>query len=252
MDKNIHIEVADLTMAYDDNVIQRNLTFQVRRGDIFILMGDSGCGKSTLLRYMTGLKEPETGRILIGEEDFWRASQEQRDRIMRRSGILYQHGALWSSMTVAENVGLPLSQFTDLSLAEVEEMVTFKLSLVGLSGFEDYYPSELSGGMQKRAGLARAIALDPQILFFDEPSTGLDPVNAKRLDDLILELRDSLGATLVIVTHEVDSIVALGNDSIFLDTESKTMIASGDPKLLLKECDHPKVRRFFAKEAEIS
>ncbi len=150
-------------------------------------------------------------------------------------------------MTLAENIALPLAEYTDLSSAEISELVSLKLALVGLSGFEDYYPSEISGGMQKRAGLARAIALDPDILFFDEPSAGLDPVSAKLLDDLILELRDSLGTTLVIVTHELASIFAIGNNSVFLDAESKTMIAGGDPKTLLKECDVPAVRQFLTR-----
>ena len=164
-----------------------------------------------------------------------------------KMGVLYQSGALFSSMTLAENIALPLAEFTDLSPADIREIVSLKLSLVGLSGFQDYYPSELSGGMQKRAGLARAMALDPDILFFDEPSAGLDPISSRLLDDLILHLRDYLGATLVVVTHELSSILSIGNNSVFLDAEAKTIIAQGDPKLLLKECDVPKVRQFLTR-----
>ncbi len=234
-------------MAYGDFIIQKDLNFTVNREDIFIIMGGSGCGKSTLLRLMVGLKPPEKGSVFYDDIDFWRASEQQRNQIMRRNGILYQSGALWSSMTLAENIALPLGEYTDLSPADIRELVALKLALVGLSGFEDYYPSEISGGMQKRAGLARAISLDPDILFFDEPSAGLDPVSAKLLDDLILELRDSLGATLIIVTHELASIFAIGNNSIFLDPETKTMIASGNPKVLLNECEDPKVRQFLTR-----
>ncbi len=241
------ITVNDLTMAYGDFIIQQNLNFTVNKEDIFIIMGGSGCGKSTLLRLLIGLKQPTAGSIFYQKTDFWQASEQQRNEIMRHNGILYQSGALWSSMTLAENVTLPLAEYTDLSTAEIKELVSLKLALVGLSGFEDYYPSEISGGMQKRAGLARAIALDPDILFFDEPSAGLDPVSAKLLDDLILELRDSLGTTLIIVTHELASIFAIGNNSVFLDAESKTMITGGNPTTLLKESEDPRVRQFLTR-----
>lgn len=234
-------------MAYGDFIIQKDLNFTVNKEDIFIIMGGSGCGKSTLLRLMVGLKPPAKGSIFYDDIDFWRSDEQQRNQIMRRNGILYQSGALWSSMTLAENIALPLGEYTDLCTAEIQELVALKLALVGLSGFENYYPSEISGGMQKRAGLARAMALDPDILFFDEPSAGLDPVSAKLLDDLILELRDSLGATLVIVTHELASIFAIGNNSIFLDPETKTMIASGNPKVLLNDCEDPRVRQFLTR-----
>ncbi|MDH4232887.1 MAG: ATP-binding cassette domain-containing protein, partial [Nitrospirota bacterium] len=177
---------------------------------------------------------------------FWDAEPAQQERIMRRIGILYQSGALWSSMTLEENVAVPLQQFTELTPDRIREVVSFKLALVGLAGFEDFYPAELSGGMQKRAGLARAMALDPDILFFDEPSSGLDPISARRLDDLILELRDSLGATVVLVTHELASIFAVGNNSVFLDAETRTVIAAGDPKKLRDESPDPKVRNFLA------
>ncbi len=247
MSTEAHIIVNDLTMAYGGFIIQQDLNFTVNKEDIFILMGASGCGKSTLLRHLVGLKSPAKGTVFYQDLDFWHASEQQKNLIMRRNGILYQSGALWSAMTLAENIALPLEEYTNLGQAEIQELASLKLALVGLSGFENYYPSEISGGMQKRAGLARAIALDPEILFFDEPSAGLDPISAKLLDDLILELRDSLGATLVIVTHELASIFAIGNNSVFLDPESKTMIASGDPNILLKECDDPRVRNFLTR-----
>jgi phospholipid/cholesterol/gamma-HCH transport system ATP-binding protein len=239
------IKVQNLTMAYGDFVLQRGLTFEIAAGDIFIIMGGSGCGKSTLMRHLVGLKPPAKGQVFFGDINFWGASPRERERIMRRFGILYQRGALWSSLTLAENVALPLQEFSDYSDSQIMDLVSLKLSLVGLAGFEGYYPSEISGGMQKRAGLARAMALDPEILFFDEPSAGLDPVSARRLDDLILELRESLGATVVVVTHELASIFAIGNNSVFLDSDSRTMIASGNPREMLAECDHPTVRSFL-------
>ncbi|EFK09788.1 ABC transporter, ATP-binding protein [delta proteobacterium NaphS2] len=240
-----YITVKDLTMAYGDFVVMRNLNFTINRGDIFIIMGGSGCGKSTLLRHMIGLKPPAKGDILYGDFNFWKAAPSERQKMMRNVGVLYQSGALWSSMTLAENVALPLQQYTKLSKKKIRDQVALKLSLVALSGFEDFYPSEISGGMRKRAGLARAMALDPEILFFDEPSAGLDPVSAKRLDDLILQLRDSLEATVVVVTHELPSIFAIGNNSVFLDPETRTMVASGDPKKLLAEDHDPKVQAFL-------
>ncbi|BCX89900.1 phospholipid/cholesterol/gamma-HCH transport system ATP-binding protein [Methylomarinovum tepidoasis] len=241
-----HLTVRDLTMAYGDRIIQRDLNFTVNRGDIFIIMGGSGCGKSTLLRHLIGLLPPARGHIYYGDVDFWAAPPTRRQAILRRIGVLYQSGALWSSMTLAENVSLPLEEYTRLPEAEIQALASFKLSLVGLRGFEDFYPFEISGGMQKRAGLARAIALDPEILFFDEPSAGLDPISAKRLDDLIVELRDSLGATVVIVTHELPSILAIGTNSVFLDAEAKTMIAQGPPRELLHH-PNPKVREFLTR-----
>jgi phospholipid/cholesterol/gamma-HCH transport system ATP-binding protein len=241
------IVVQDLDMTYGDFVIQRDLNFVVRNGDIFVIMGGSGCGKSTLLRHMVGLKEPARGRVVYGGESLWEVSPEERRAILRGVGVLYQKGALWSSMTLAENVAMPLQEYTDLAPAEVQELVSLKLALVGLAGFEDYYPSEISGGMQKRAGLARAMALDPKILFFDEPSAGLDPISSRLLDDLIIELRDSLGATIVIVTHELASIFAVGTNSVFLDADTKTMIAQGPPKQLLAECHDVRVRKFLTR-----
>ncbi len=241
------ITVRNLTMAYGTFVLMRDVNFTVRRGDVFIIMGGSGCGKSTLLRHLVGLKEPATGDIYYGEENFTTATAEAREQMVRRIGVLYQSGALFSSMTLAENIGLPLGEFTGLSPKEIREVASLKLALVGLKGFEDYYPSQISGGMQKRAGLARAMALDPEFLFFDEPSAGLDPISSRLLDDLILELRDSLGATVVVVTHELASIFTIGNNSVFLDPDSRTMIASGDPKELLAHSTDPRVQRFLTR-----
>jgi phospholipid/cholesterol/gamma-HCH transport system ATP-binding protein len=247
------ITIQDLTMAYGTFVIQRDLSFTIPAGEIFIIMGGSGCGKSTLLRHLIGLVHPAKGDVFYDGESFWTATPDQRERMMRRFGVLYQSGALWSSMTLAENIALPLGEYTNLRPHEIRDVVSLKLALVGLAGFEDFYPSELSGGMRKRAGLARAMALDPDILFFDEPSAGLDPLSSRRLDDLILELRDSLGATVVIVTHELQSIFAIGDNAVFLDSETKTMLAVGNPAVLRDTSPEPKIRAFLTRgEAEAS
>jgi phospholipid/cholesterol/gamma-HCH transport system ATP-binding protein len=242
-----YIEVQDLTMAYGDFVLMRDLSFTIHRGEVFIVMGGSGCGKSTLMKILVGLKEPARGDVFYGPVNFWAAEPHERDRMMRSVGILYQAGALWSSMTLAGNVALPIEEYTDLGPSQIRDLVSLKLALVGLAGFEDYYPSELSGGMRKRAGLARAIALDPEILFFDEPGAGLDPVSSRLLDDLILELRDSLGATVVVVTHELSSIFEIGDNSIYLDTETRTITGRGNPKTLLAESEDLNVRRFLTR-----
>jgi len=234
-------------MAYGDFVVQQDLTFTINQGDIFIIMGGSGCGKSTLLRHMVGLKAPAKGSVLYGDISFWDTDEATRARLMRQFGILYQSGALWSSMTLAENIALPLTTYTDLATDAIADIVALKLALVGLSGFEDYFPSEISGGMRKRAGLARAMALDPEILFFDEPSAGLDPISAHLLDELIVEIRESLGATIVIVTHELASIFAISNNAVFLDPEAKTMIAAGDPKEMLNTSKDPRIIRFLTR-----
>jgi phospholipid/cholesterol/gamma-HCH transport system ATP-binding protein len=212
-------------------------------------MGASGCGKSTLLRHLIGLNEPARGEIWYGDECFTKAEPERRQAMLRRFGVLYQSGALWSSMTLAENVGLPLGEYTDLTPAQIREIASLKLGLVGLKGFEDFYPSQISGGMQKRAGLARAMALDPDVLFFDEPSAGLDPISSKLLDDLILELSASLGATIVVVTHELASIFTIATNSLFLDVETRTMTALGPPQELVHSTD-ANVRRFLTRGAD--
>jgi len=241
------IEVQGLDLGYDGIPVLHDLNFSVNKGDIFIVMGVSGSGKSTLLKSMIGLKEPTKGKILFNGKSFWDEETQGQQNMMRGFGVLYQEGALWSSMTVGENVALPLELYTKLSKQQIQEIVALKLSLVGLEGHEDLFPSGISGGMCKRVSLARAIALDPGIIFFDEPSAGLDPINARKLDDLILELRDGLGATIVVVTHELASIFAIGNNSVFLDEVSKTMIATGDPKALLADSKDPRVIQFLTR-----
>jgi phospholipid/cholesterol/gamma-HCH transport system ATP-binding protein len=244
------IIVKDLDMGYGEFIVMRDLNFIVNRGDIFVIMGASGCGKSTLLKILIGLKRPLCGKVLYGDTSFWEIDSSERERMMHRFGILYQYGALWTSMTLEENIALPLQYYTKLNPGQIKEIVSLKLSLVGLAGFEDYYPSEISGGMKKRAGLARAMAMDPDILFFDEPSSGLDPVSGRLLDDLILELCASLGTTIIVVTHDLASIYAIGNNSIFLDVDLKTMTASGDPRRLLAESRDPSLRRFLTRGEE--
>ena len=244
------IEVQALEIGYNENLVMRDLNFSVNKGDIFIVMGVSGCGKSTLLKSMIGLKQPSKGKVLFNKKSFWDEDDKGQKEMMRQFGVLYQSGALWSSLTVGKNVALPLELYTKLSKEQINEIVALKLSLVGLEGHEELYPSAISGGMCKRVSLARAIALDPEIIFFDEPSAGLDPVNSRKLDDLILELRDGLGATIVIVTHELPSIFAIGNNSVFLDEASKTMIATGDPKALLAESQDTRVIQFLTRGGE--
>jgi phospholipid/cholesterol/gamma-HCH transport system ATP-binding protein len=196
---------------------------------------------------MIGLKEPSQGDIFYEGVPFWKSSEDARQERLRTFGVLFQSGALWSSMTLAENIGLPLGEYTDLPASDITDIARLKLALVGLKGFEDYYPAEISGGMCKRAGLARALALDPEILFFDEPSAGLDPISSRNLDELILQLRDSLGATFVVVTHELASIFTIADNSVFLDPNTRTMRASGDPRELLKNSTDPAVREFLTR-----
>ncbi len=239
------ISVRRLTMGFGDRVVIRDLDFAVHRGEIFVVMGASGCGKTTLLRHLLGLQEPAAGDVRYGGESFTAAPPDVRERLLRRVGVLFQGSALWTSMTLAENVALPLEQFTSLGASSVRAVVRLKLSLVGLRGFEDYYPWELSGGMQKRAGLARAISLDPEILLIDEPSASLDPPTARRLDALILQLRDALGTTAVVVTHDVATILGIGTRALFLDGEAQRAIAEGRPSELRASGPAP-VRAFFA------
>ncbi len=244
-----HITVSHLEMAYGDFVVMRDLNFTVEHGEVLVIMGGSGCGKSTLLRHLIGLKEPAKGDILYDGQSFVQSSLEEQKKKLRAFGVLYQGGALWSSMTLSENIALPLEEYTKLTPSEIREVIAYKLALVGLAGFEEFYPSEISGGMRKRAGLARAMALDPEILFFDEPSAGLDPISSSRLDDLILQLRDSLGSTVVVVTHELQSIFAIADKAVFLDVEKRTLTALGNPNDMLRDPPNDNVRRFLTRDS---
>lgn len=244
------IKATDLSVGYGDYVLLHDANYQVNQGDVFIIMGGSGCGKSSMLRVLTGLLPPLKGRVEIEGVNMVTASAEQIQKIRQKSGILYQSGALFSSMTLAENIMLPLQQYSDYSPATIRELAGLKLALVGLKGFDDFYPSEISGGMKKRAGLARALALDPNIVYFDEPSAGLDPISSHNLDELILEINHSLGTTIVVVTHELSSIFAIGNNSIFLDAESKTIMARGNPRELLKNPPNQAVYEFLTRGGE--
>jgi len=241
------IEIRGVTLAYGSLVVLRDIQARVRPGAVFAIVGGSGCGKSTLLRAMIGLHAPAAGEILYDGAPFWGADPDVRQDRLRSFGVLFQSGALWSSMTLGENVGLVLGEFTDLGPGEIRDVARLKLSLVGLSGFENFYPSEVSGGMAKRAGLARALALDPDILFLDEPSAGLDPITSRNLDELILQLRGSLGATFVVVTHELASILTIADDCLFLDGTIRTMRAQGPPRELLRTSDDPVVRAFLTR-----
>lgn len=241
------IDVQNLTLSYDDFTLMKDMTFSVKKGEIFMIMGGSGCGKSTLLRTLTGLNPITKGHVFINGVDMAKATDSEKDKIMQGCGILYQSGALFSSMTLAENIALPLQQYTDYSPKMIADLTQLKLALVGLKGFGDFYPSEISGGMKKRAGLARALALDPDILYFDEPSAGLDPISSKLLDDLILDINQSLGTTIVIVTHELPSIFAVGTNSIFLDSDKKGIGAIGCPTDLLKHPPNETIAQFLTR-----
>lgn len=246
-DKKTHIEVKHLKMGYDGFEVMKDMSFKVRRGEIFFVVGGSGCGKTTLLKHMIGLLAPQSGDILYDGKSFVFGTDEEKESILNKFGVLYQASALWTSMTLLENIALPLEQHTNLGEEEIREIALVKLSLVGLKGFEDFYPAQLSGGMKKRAGLARAMALDPEILFFDEPSSGLDPVNARRLDDLIVVLRKSLGTTVVVVSHDLTSIMTIADRLIYLDAGAKNIIAEGTPKELLEHSKDPRVIEFFTR-----
>lgn len=250
MKTQTQISVRGLTVAYGDFVLFNKIDFDINKGDVFIIMGASGCGKSSLLRVLTGLVPAASGKVVIDGVDFTSASEQERNILMQKCGILYQGGALFSSMTLAENIAMPLKQYTDYSDKLISELVSLKLALVGLTGFEDFYPSEISGGMKKRAGLARALALDPEIVYFDEPSAGLDPISSKMLDDLILDINQSLGTTIVVVTHELASIFAIGNNSIFLDANTKNILGRGNPKELLKNPPNEEIYKFLTRGAE--
>lgn len=239
------IEVENLECRYGERPVLEHVSFAVKRGEIFFIIGGSGCGKSTLLRNMVGLHPPAKGAVRYFGQDFTHAAPAQRKALLRTFGVLYQSGALWSSMTLRENVSLPLELYADLTRREREAIVALKLAQVGLAGYEDYYPAEISGGMKKRAGLARALALDPAVVFFDEPSAGLDPLSARRLDELILELRASMRCTVVVVTHELASIFTIADSAVFLDADTRTMLDTGAPKDLMERSKSDKVRLFL-------
>lgn len=236
-----------MTISYNNLVLLKDINFTINKHDIFIIMGASGCGKTSLLNVMTGLKKPDNGNIVIDNINFWHSDNETKNSIMKKCGILYQSGALFSSMTLAENIALPLEQYTTYTKNEIKELISLKLALVGLAGFENFYPSEISGGMKKRAGFARALALDPKIVYFDEPSAGLDPINSRLLDELIIDINQSLGTTIVVITHELDSIFKIGTNSIFLDGEQHSITGYGNPKELLKNSTDQKVLDFLTR-----
>jgi phospholipid/cholesterol/gamma-HCH transport system ATP-binding protein len=242
------LQVRGLTFGYAGESVQKDVSFDVKQGSIFAIMGESGCGKSTLLKVLTGLLRPSAGTVHFGDQDYWSMDETQREAFGRRIGVLFQGGALWSSMNAEENVALPLQMFSRLSDTSIDALVQLKLSLVGLDTGRASMPSDLSGGMRQRVGLARALSLDPEILFLDEPSAGLDPVAAERFDDLILELRDGFGVTVVMVSHELASLFGICDDGVFLDGNTHTVIAHGAPRILRDSSDHPTVHAFMTRE----
>jgi len=245
MERQTIISVKDMVAGYGDDIILDRISFDVYNGEIFVILGGSGCGKSTLLKHLIGLMKPVSGRIIIDGDDICRCDDATFTRILKKFGVLYQSGALLGSMTLAENIALPIREYTDLSESAVDMLVRLKLGLVNLDGYENHLPSEISGGMKKRAGLARAMALNPKILFFDEPSAGLDPITSAELDNLIINLNKNLGTTMVIVTHELQSIFTVAHRIIMLDKRTRTIIAEGDPRDLRDSSQNPFVKNFF-------
>jgi len=244
------IRVDNVTMAYGNFVVMRDLDFTLEAEQITVIMGGSGCGKSTLLRHMIGLLEPAKGDIFFGDTNFTSSTEDEQEAMKQNFGVLYQGGALWSSMTLEENIALPLHHYTKLPEKEIRDVVGYKLALVGLAGFEDFLPGQISGGMRKRAALARAMALDPDFLFLDEPSAGLDPVTSQRLDELILQLRNTVGATIVVVSHELASIFTIADKAVYLDAKSRTLLDMGKPDDLLENSPHAEVRTFLSRGAK--
>ena len=243
------VAVDDLECGYDGRVLLQHVSFTVQPGELFFVIGGSGCGKSTLLKHMIGLQRPTAGTIRYFGESFTDAAPTRRRELLRTFGVLYQNSALWSSLTLRENITLPLEEYTPLSKHERNELAALRLAQVSLSGYEDYYPSEISGGMKKRAALARALTLDPAIVFFDEPSAGLDPVTSRKLDELILQIRETLGTTMIIVSHELDSIFSIADRVIMLEREAKGIIAEGKPLELAQTSRDPRVQEFLQRRA---
>lgn len=245
------IQVTDLTAGYDDDIILDNVTFDVNPGEVFVILGGSGCGKTTLLRHLVGLNRPLSGRVIIDGDDIASNDSAVVDNALKKIGILFQSSALFGSMTIEENVALPIAEYSDLSRQAIFDLVRMKLCMVDLSGYENHLPSEISGGMKKRAGLARALALNPKILFLDEPTAGLDPPTSAEIDALILHINRAIGTTIVIVTHELDSIFSIAQRVIMLDKETKGIIAEGNPEYLKENSDIESVRAFFNRQARI-
>jgi len=242
------LRVEGLAFGYGTSIVQHDISFEVGDKSIFAIMGGSGCGKSTLMKTMIGLLNPSAGTIFVNNENYWASTEERRTEIGRRFGVVFQGGALWSSMTAEDNVALPLRMFTTLDDASIVALAQLKLSLVGLEASGLVMPGDLSGGMQRRVGIARALSLEPDVLFLDEPSSGLDPISARRLDDLILELRDGFGVTVVLVSHELPSLLGICDDGIFLDASTGTAIAHGSPRTLRDTSEHPAVHAFMHRE----
>lgn len=243
------IAAENLECGYEGRVLLQNVNFTVAPGELFFVIGGSGCGKSTLLKHLIGLQRPTAGTIRYFGESFTEAEPARRRELLRTFGVLYQNSALWSSLTLRENITLPLEEYTSLNKRERNELAALRLAQVQLTGYEDFYPSEISGGMKKRAGLARALALDPAIVFFDEPSAGLDPVTSRKLDELVLQIRETLGTTMVIVSHELDSIFSIADRVIMLGREAKGIIAEGNPRELLQTSRDPVVQEFLQRRA---
>ncbi len=250
MEKQAIINVKNLVAQYEDDLILKDISFDVFEGEILVVLGSSGCGKSTLLRHMIGLDKPFSGNIIIDGEDITSSDDNSYFNVLKKIGVLFQSSALFGSMTVAENIALPIQEYSDLSKSSIANLVRMKLCMVNLQGYEDYLPSKISGGMKKRAGLARAMALNPKILFLDEPTAGLDPVSSAEIDELILLINKSIGTTIVIVTHALDSILNIAQRIIMLDKKTKSIIAEGDPGYLKDNSQNVSVRQFFNRKAK--
>lgn len=242
------ITVKNLAQRFGNNIVFENVSFEVYKGEVLVIVGGSGCGKSTLLRIMIGLQKPSAGQVLYQGTDITRAEEDALNDYRKNIGVLFQSGALFSSMSIKENIALPLQEYTDLDPDTIDNIIKMKLGMVNLAGYENHNPAELSGGMKKRAGIARAMALDPRVLFFDELSAGLDPITAVELDDLIIKTNEALGTTMVIVTHELESIYKIAHRVLMLDKEARGIIAEGKPLELKERATDPRVKSFFLRQ----